>query len=150
MARRPPPEYQITLLNLDDESEVGFLYNSWLLSYQEGKPHDEAKYFATQRAVIDAILAGDTLVLAAREVANPEALLGYVVVERIDAGMVVHWVNVKSIYRRAGIAYDLVEAALGYMAGDGVGTRVYYSHRTRFDHVAERLGLVYLPIEEVA
>lgn len=141
--RCPPPPYEITLLDLDNESERAYMMNSWILSYSEHHRGDH-------RGVIDAILGGDTLVLAAREVASPSTLLGYVVIERIDAGLVLHWCNTKSKYRRAGIATDLIEAALGYLTQDGARTQIYYSHKTRLSPVAERRGMVYLSLEDVA
>ena len=90
---------------------MAFIWSSWLQSFSESKDNLElpAKiYYRAQKQLISELLASKTVrISVARSPVDPLVIRGYAVA---DSGEL-HWIYVKSICRRQGIATALLIAA---------------------------------------
>lgn len=105
------------------EGDLPLVYHSWLHTLREASPWDvlsRTVYFRGQHAVIENILARAGLVVAALE-DDPDQILGYAVAEP----GVLHWVYVKSLFRRYGVARAL-------LAELDLPSPVVYTHKTKW------------------
>lgn len=91
------------------ESDLGFLYNSWLKSYRNSKLTKSWKneaYFAAQAQTIEALLKRSDV----RVAVDPDSdghIYGYIVRDAFHP-KVVHFLYVKQTFRRLGIARSLL------------------------------------------
>lgn len=98
-------------------SDVNFIRSSWFESlWKNGARHDEVPYdvFSKGQAALILRLLESSTVRIVHPTGLEEHICGYSVVE----GEALHWVYVRSAYRRLGIASGLVPE----------GTK-YYTHR---------------------
>lgn len=123
----------------DAEWDYAFIADSWRRSYDSaehtGCPGGLEEYRRTQSAVIATCL-GNSEVLVACAPERPQQILGWVCYR---APAVIHYVFVKSYYRRHGLAVELLRHAVAEawetfkgrrMDGDQGGT-LYTSHTWR-------------------
>lgn len=102
--------------------DVPFIFSSWLKSYAKARGlagSEKAAYFRAQHAVIDRLLQRSQ-VLVACDPSDPGEVWGYCV----NDTRAIHWVYVKQVFRRFGIATEL----LRQVVYDGP---VLHSHQTR-------------------
>jgi GNAT superfamily N-acetyltransferase len=123
--------------NADDRR---FVKDSWFESYRRGGFAPEVGFdlFSEgQRKLIDYLLdleKGDCTVLVAYPTNTPDEILGWLCFE-LD---VLHYVYVKSAYRKMGCAAGLMERAHGHFK--------FYSHQTRAGvQLAKKYGFRYNP-----
>jgi GNAT superfamily N-acetyltransferase len=125
-----PVDYTIRTWCPDDEQ---FLYRTWLDSLRlTGSMYRSVRdrvFFAYYRRVITGLLDRGAQVLVAAEADSP-VIFGCLVAEPLvnvdDRQGVLHWVYVKSNWRRLGIATRLIEAS-------GIDpNKAYYTHRTSY------------------
>jgi GNAT superfamily N-acetyltransferase len=106
-------EIEVRTVNL--EKDIGFIFSTWLKSYQQSAfvqgIYPEVFYQQHHKA-IESILKRDNAVgIVAYPKGEPDVLLGYLVGE---AGPVpvIHYIYVKGVFRKKGIAKLLIEASL--------------------------------------
>jgi len=116
------------------EADVPLIYNSWARSY---KHQFKKMAFPIYKAFIEPVIADciqHSEILVACDPTDQDEIFGYIVVEDTIEGPVVHYVYVKSPFRRLGIATMLCQNA-------GVTRPVTFTHQSRHSH----LYGVYLP-----
>ena len=96
-------------LDLNESSEVGFVYKSWLGSY---KNHADvcpySIYRQTYQAYLDRIIKRpECYVILAVHPEHQEQIFGFICVER--SSPTIHYIYVKEDYRRTGVGTDLLE-----------------------------------------
>lgn len=108
-------ESSLLLFRPAKPEDQAFLYNSWLKAYRNSKitrewPNDV--YYPAQTEAITKILftAGTILACSAED---PNQIFGYIVSQKIEGTQVVHFLYVKHLYRRLGIAKALLKRAFG-------------------------------------
>lgn len=125
------PEVGVRRATTDD---MRFVSASWFESYWKATARDLGVPFGAYKPGQDALIrrltaAGDVLV--AYLISVPDEILGYSVIENET----LHYVYVKSVYRRQGIATGLIQHRAAR-----------YSHKTRgAKWIAASLGLTYDP-----
>ena len=100
---------QLKIRQFRPEDE-GFVYSSWLNNYWGSHNHDMTKtvFMAGHHNVIEKILQREGIeILIAANIDDDEQILGYLVRE----GNVLHYLYVKSPFRRSGISAALLEEA---------------------------------------
>lgn len=133
--------------------ELPFLFNSWTLSFRGANDQTRAlpkdPYCRLQRDVIDSILERYPLVLVARSARHPDVIYGWICAEPSEPGIVVHYTYVKSAYRQARVASRLLAAALQQLSPQS-GPGLFYTQGVdRWTRRLARMGLEYVPIEQV-
>jgi len=124
-------------------SEVGFVLSAWKKSLRSSPANANLPskvFFERANTEVDEILNGAT-VLVARDAENPTFAYGSIVFETRGDDVCVHWVSVRSGFRRQGIARRLLAAAL---RGTVDGGLQIHTAKTRFDGVAERYGFTHM------
>lgn len=96
----------------------------------EGMRCPRERWYASQHDIASEILGRGALVLVARDSEEPAFLHGFIVAERVGAGLVVHWVSVKRDSRGYGVARALLDEAVEQLASGA--ERLLYSHDARF------------------
>jgi GNAT superfamily N-acetyltransferase len=137
------PAPQKWLLREARESDLPFVFNSWLKAYRDagavrGVPN--TAYYNGQHDVIDEILhtAGVTCIIAC-DPKDTDQIFGWAVLVKEDK--TVHMVYVKQPFRLFGIA----KALLTIM---GIIGPFVYSHRTIVgENIAKKKGSSYVPFE---
>lgn len=106
------------------EMDEALVYRSYLRSYLRtgvrikmiqgatGQKLGQEVYYAGQREVLDSIL-GHGQVLMACTPSDHWQTLGFVVFDDLPSGLLLHYVYVKKIFRKAGLASELVLQLLG-------------------------------------
>lgn len=126
--------------------DLALLVKSWVQEarhspFSIGCPDDI--FFPEHRRVVLALLRRAWTTVAVN-VDDPDHIYGFVTFELAPARL--HWVYVKSPYRRIGLGRSLLESAFGPELGKG---RVLASHLSNTARLltaqAERLRLVYCP-----
>lgn len=96
-----------------------FIFSSWLKSYQKARERkladidrsarlDTRRFYEAQDLTIKRLLrrCGALVVHGS---ANPSDIFGYLISEPVPSGRVVHWLYVKQVFRRMGLAGHLLE-----------------------------------------
>lgn len=127
-----------------DQSDVSFIFNSWLRSFKKSNQVKEVNahiYYENQHKVIETLLKRCTVMVGV----NPEdatQIYGYSVCEVIDGVNVIHYVYVKELFRRLGIGRELVKAC----GIDLKASAACYTHRTPLSYRIERnVNVVFHP-----
>lgn len=112
------------------DKDYPFILQSWVRTYTKDRRWGPLSPRAVARAVhgsILGLLTSDGIeVRVATNPENPWFIFGYVVSDTKYEHPVIHWVYVKELYRRMGIATDLVRLACGEKPG-----QVHYTFGTR-------------------
>ncbi len=82
----------------------------------------KTQYFEGQHAVIEFLLK-KSLCYVACDRAYPDQIVGYIIGELNNNQTILHWIYVKSGFRKMGIAKKLIQA----LRGDKEG-RIWYTH----------------------
>lgn len=92
------------------EGDVPFIFSSWLKSFRVGlvcKHVDNTIYFTEHHKVAERIMKRATVKIAT-DPADPATIYGYLVYERIDGILVVHYAYVKHTFRAMGVLRQLM------------------------------------------
>jgi GNAT superfamily N-acetyltransferase len=104
---------QFKLRTIDLDSDLSFIYSSWLKSFKGSrfaKPIDADKYYAAQHDLVEAALKRSKVVVACNH-EDQSQIYGWVCVEPHCQYPIVHYVYVKHPYRSLGIGKALLEEA---------------------------------------
>ena len=132
-----------------DVDELNFVLSSWKRSFRSSPKLAQLPsrvYFERANAEVAEILTRAE-VLVARDAERPELLYGFIAYETLPDALCIQFVYVKRDWRRQGIAAALLNAAVAHAIRDGVDidtAKLVYTHKTRFDAVAERLGFKHI------
>jgi len=92
------------------EEDRSFIYSSWLKSYRNGtgcRNVDNSIYFFNHHKVVESLLQrAKTIVCCNSD--DPKVIYGYVVYEEVEGSFVLHYVYVKNIYRKLGLAKKML------------------------------------------
>lgn len=94
-------------------TDLGFIFSSWLKGLYYGndwfREIDQEAYFEKYHQIVEAILfKPTTTVTVACLVEDPDVLLGYAIYETLGPVSTLHWVFVKPVWRKLGIAKSVV------------------------------------------
>jgi len=95
-----------------ETQDIPFVFNSWLKSYANSptvKFVDRTIYFNEQHKVIERILVKQKTLIACDK-DSPDNIFGYICFGELQNVFVVHYLYVKNIDRKLGIARQLLEA----------------------------------------
>lgn len=124
------------------ESDIAFIFNSWLKCYRHSdfaKEMQNEVYFAAQHKVIESLFKKSTITIACNP-ADATQIIGYMCHEQQDGVLVVHFAYVKESFRGLGVAKALL-ANTGHTEGP-----FCYTHRTHSARKFEKKHpLVYHP-----
>jgi len=117
---------QFRELDLDNKSEVGFVYKSWLGSY---KNHAGVVPYAIYRELYQGLLdriirRPGCMVVMITHPTDDNFLFGFAVVERDSPTL--HYLYVKYEYRKRGVATDTLK-----FLGIGPSDEFIYTHSTK-------------------
>lgn len=99
------------------DDDRGFIYKNWLRSYRDSEGWvSNTVYYWHQHRIIDRLWNDPGVVwLVAVSQADPTHIYGFLCGEQTDAGFVVHYVYVRQVFRRKGVATALVCALQGQL-----------------------------------
>ncbi len=118
--------------------DFGYIHKTWLRVWRSHFPRDvnDALFSEYHRHIFNRILANSKVYIATIE-EDESMVLGYLVARKD----VLHWVWVRSAFRRMGIANALMDAYLRE-----AGKPRYASHWTQSgEHFVKKLGLKFNP-----
>lgn len=134
-----------------DVADLNFVLSSWKKSFREAPKLAQLPahvYYERANSEVAEILTRAE-VLVARDSERPDFLYGFIAYEALDGAgerpdaLCVQFVYTKRDWRRLGVASKLLSAAVTHAEALGVdldSARLVYTHETRFNDVAERLG----------
>lgn len=113
--------------------DAGFLCSSWLHSFRDscmvwGVGNDT--YYNRHHAVISNLVTRGVTLLAVLE-SDPDHILGFINYEVWQGKLVFHYVFVKPLFRKMGLAKMMVAKVEEVEARPGSGLKKYHSHRTK-------------------
>lgn len=116
--------------------DLPFIHNSWGESIYRGSPAyralTPAEFHSFHRPTRERFFAKpNTAVIVAVNPNDHWQILGWIAVEKIPSGIILQYVYVKSIYKRRGLAKELVKRAIP-------GPPVFYTHFT--DRASKIIG----------
>lgn len=126
-------------------ADEAFIFDSWLRSQWKLDAREKMPstiFFAGQRQRIDRLLPRSRVIIAYSPADATEAL-GYVVAEASWKTACVHWLYVKSTFRRLGIASRLLQVTLAMCNA----SNLQHSHKSdaRAKRLFERVGSTFNP-----
>lgn len=125
------------------EVDVPFVFNSWLRCYrhsQNTRGCDNPVYFAQHHKVLEGLCKQAEIIIACNA-EDISQIYGYVAHESVEDVPVIHFIYVKEIYRKFGVAKILLEAL-----SVNKETPLFYTHRTFISEALEkRYKMVYNP-----
>jgi len=125
------------------ESDVDFIFNSWLKCYRYSPNTVGAQnpvYFAQHHKLIEGLCKRANITIACNA-ADIAQIYGYVCSEMIDELPVIHFLYVKQPFRKFGIAMQLAE-----VAGFKRESPVFFTHRTfTAENLEKKFAMVYNP-----
>jgi hypothetical protein len=128
--------------------ESNFVAGTWLRNYQSApavRNVDSDDYYRNHARLVSTLIDRCTILLA-EHAEHSGLLLGFIVGERDQSGAVIHYVCVKSAYKRNGIGRALWTSLLdGIALRSTVGTVRYTHARAPFTEIAGRKGWKYSP-----
>ncbi len=100
------------------ESDMNFIYNSWLKSYKNsliGKTMTNDVFFTNHKQVISEILNSPlTSIVVAVSPEDNDQILGFACIETSPSYNVLHYVYVKFTFRKFGIASSIIDGLGGW------------------------------------
>lgn len=107
----------LVVLRAVEESELNFIYHSWLRSLRSGnqfyKNIPGAEYFDNHRKRLYRLLDRSSCIIATPR-DHPDIIVAYIVWESPEGDdTIIHYIYVKSDYRKMGLGGLLVEVASG-------------------------------------
>ena len=96
------------------EGDFNFVISSWLKSYKYSgtavrRMIDRVYYDAYEPIVKSLIKRSDVYIACLRS--DPDAIVGYLAIERVEDHDIIHYCNIRDIWQKMGIASYLIEAA---------------------------------------
>lgn len=92
--------------------DYGYILSTWTQNYHKVQPTNfipNSIYFPHQTEVINKLLNRCGAVIACID-DEPDQIVGYLVAEQFnDANIILHWGNVKSVFRRMGVMKELLK-----------------------------------------
>ena len=125
------------LLRLGNDTDVPFISNSWLKNYRysfevAGVPTN-TYYDNHHRLLVELIPRSAVVVLCNPQ--RPDHILGYAVYEKTMGALVIHYIYMKKVFRRRGLARKMIEAILElefeHPEESNWGRPVIHTHRTK-------------------
>lgn len=101
-------------IRLGKQSDKSFILDSWLKAHKKSHTHRDVPdeiYYHHQEPIINSLLS-QSFVIVACSPQDPDQILGYCIAQPSQGGVcVVHWINVKQVYRKLGIGTVLLSEA---------------------------------------
>jgi hypothetical protein len=126
------------------EGDAHFILNSWLKSFRNShfaKSINSTVYFNEHHKVVRRLIKRSTILIAC----NPEdhnQIYGYLVLEKVDGVLTLHFAYTKQVFRKLGIQRQL----LALVNHDFQNDSALYSHDTKMGReLAAKFNLVYHP-----
>lgn len=119
------------------KEDVPFIFSSWLHSYRSSlhtKNVVNTVYFGEHHDLLERIMNRSEAVIACNA-DDPNQIFGYIVYERIDNALVVHYIYVKQSFRKLGIGKTLLQST-GWQKGDAF----IFTHDT---YISAKLAMKY-------
>ena len=132
----------IRIRNISAE-DLNFVFNSWLKSYRASafsRSVTNTIYFDNHHKLIEKyVLAGNHYIACDQN--DPSQIFGYVVAERVDGILVIHYLYVKQSFRNMGIGKLLLE-----QVGFDVKTASIFTHMSeQANRLAAKYNFIYHP-----
>lgn len=125
------------------ESDVPFIFNSWLKCYRHSnntRGCENPVYFAQHHILLEGLCKRSTILIACNE-NDISQIYGYVCSEMVEGVLVVHFIYVKEMFRKFGVA-NILAAAIGFERE----APVFYTHRTfSSEGLEKKFKIVYNP-----
>ncbi len=97
------------------DTDEAFVYNSFLRSYHDHYPMKfipDTLYFRPQTDIIDFLLdTAECLIACFPE--DPDAIIGWILHQRVSDAEVIHYMYIKTQHRHKGMAVDIVQKIIG-------------------------------------
>ncbi len=135
------------------QSDENFIHSTWASSYRVSeaagcRAMPTEAYHPWHRTIRGMILGRpSTRIMVARDGTNSDFIYGYIVAERLGDDLCVHWIYVKSAFKRQRVASRLLAAALEQL-GEGA-TGLVTTHRTYMERKAEDLGFRFVKLADL-
>lgn len=92
--------------------DVPFIFSAWLKSYEDSVVHagiSKTVYYANQHKLIEKLLRTSEVLIAVNA-SDDNQIYGFLVCERLQGVFVIHYIYVKMMFRKLGVARTLLEA----------------------------------------
>ena len=128
-----------------NESDVGFIFNSWLKSYRQSlfaKTISNTVYYTEHHKILEKIIKdpNNKVIIACNE-EDPTQIYGYICAGALEGFLVIHYVYVKHSFRNMGIGKLLLN-----MFDHDPSTAGIYTHHTKSaDKLSAKYNFVYHP-----
>lgn len=123
-------------------SDFNYVISAWLKSFKYSgttvQRMRDTVYFATYEPIVKRLIKqSDVYVACLRE--EPEVIVGYLAIERKHDSDIIHFVQVKDLWQKMGVATYLLEAAKP-------ATTTYFTHWTNpIDSLVNKYPFIFNP-----
>ena len=125
------------------DADKAFIFSSWLKNFRNGtmvRNIPNEIYYTNHHKVVEKLMDNAKTIVCCNA-DDPSIIYGYINYEIVDSQFVLHFVYIKQLYRKLGIAQDLLSAT-----GNDFNKLGCYTHQTMVAVAKEEsLNLVYHP-----
>jgi ribosomal protein S18 acetylase RimI-like enzyme len=128
-------------------SDEPFIFNSWLVSHQDGSPQArfilKKIYFNHHKEIVNKLIQGSNVCIVHPE-EDEDQIIGYMVFKHINDISFIHYIYVKQVFRKMGVARLMIEACFGPRSAEVMP--IISTHATSFfSHLCKTFNLVFNP-----
>ncbi len=131
--------YKLRPYHHEDES---FVFNSWLKSTREDfSTVSNSKFYATYKDHIKELL-GKSKITIACDPEDSEFIYGYMVVQYAGDVPIIHWIYVKSPFRKVGLMKAMLETVVAELGTEPV---IITYRKERQIKLYDKMKMIYKP-----
>lgn len=129
----------VLLFRPASQEDVGFIFNSWLKSYEKQSKVSSPIYYQFHHYLIESLLKKSTVTMAVNP-SDPSQIYAYLVHENVESIPILHYTYTKHTYRKMGILTKLLAHNNLNLASGG-----FITHRTEICNKLPYKNLIYNP-----
>lgn len=137
------------ILRPPKSNDLKFIYNSWLRSFKESPDNaikGDGPYYSYQKMLIVSILDRSYISI----LCNPDdidQIYGYAVYELTEDQIILHWIQVKYLWKRLGFATFIMNSIRELAESKGIFNPIITitARGLSYKHVKDQFTHIYLP-----
>ncbi len=136
------------ILRPPQKTDLPFIYNSWLESYKDSpdNPIKGEAYYSYHKMLLISILDRSIISILCNP-DDPWQIYGYCVYEFVNDSIVIHWLQVKHLWKQLGFATFILDSIVNLAESKGIMNPIITitARGLSYKHIKSKFSHVYKP-----
>jgi len=136
------------LLRPPKKTDLPFIYNSWLRSYKDSpdNPIKGEAYYSYHKMLLISILSRSNISILC-DPKDQDQIYGYAVYEFTDDSIVMHWLQIKHLWKQLGFARFILESIVNAAESKGIFNPIITitARGISYKHIKDKFSHIYKP-----